>query len=320
MQDIRYDDAGIEKYWSELTVSEDFDLALRLQSIGYDIRFCTYYNGGFKEGVSLDVYDELARWEKYAYGCSELVFQPFIYWFTRGPVTPLFRKFITSRISIMAKLTIMSYIGSKFRREHKLVPRLILPLAYYALASAWLLTFVNYFLIGWCNGYLDHYYLNSFNIFFSVVMVFQALGAVSLAILRYRIADRSLISSFLENLAWSPFLSVFLGGVSIHVFQALMCHMFSIDISWGATSKEETKTTFFAELPTILRKFKFSFCYCIFITGGMITMAGIGPLGALVPPLWRITEFVAVFPLSISIIFHFIMPLALNPGLMQFSF
>jgi hypothetical protein len=29
--------------------------------------------GEFKEGVSLTAFDELLRWEKYAYGCSELV-------------------------------------------------------------------------------------------------------------------------------------------------------------------------------------------------------------------------------------------------------
>jgi hypothetical protein len=30
------------------------------------VRLATYHNGGFKEGVSLTVYDELARWEKYS--------------------------------------------------------------------------------------------------------------------------------------------------------------------------------------------------------------------------------------------------------------
>jgi hypothetical protein len=29
------------------------------------VRLATYHKGGFKEGVSLTVYDELARWEKY---------------------------------------------------------------------------------------------------------------------------------------------------------------------------------------------------------------------------------------------------------------
>jgi len=54
-----------EKYWSEETVSEDFDMALRLQASGYIVRLGAYQGKGFKEGVSLSVYDELNRWEKY---------------------------------------------------------------------------------------------------------------------------------------------------------------------------------------------------------------------------------------------------------------
>jgi hypothetical protein len=46
-------------------VSEDFDLALRLLLNGYTLRWATYSQGGFKEGVSLTVVDEIAR---YAYG------------------------------------------------------------------------------------------------------------------------------------------------------------------------------------------------------------------------------------------------------------
>ena len=32
------------------------------------MRWATYSEGGFKEGVSLTVDDELNRWQKYAYG------------------------------------------------------------------------------------------------------------------------------------------------------------------------------------------------------------------------------------------------------------
>ena len=62
---------GKEKIWSESNVSEDFDMALRLLMRGYIIRWATYSLGGFKEGVSLSVDDELNRWQKYAYGCNE---------------------------------------------------------------------------------------------------------------------------------------------------------------------------------------------------------------------------------------------------------
>jgi membrane glycosyltransferase len=52
------------KYWSENTVSEDFDMSLRLQCEGYTVRLGAYKDDGYKEGVSLTVYDELNRWEK----------------------------------------------------------------------------------------------------------------------------------------------------------------------------------------------------------------------------------------------------------------
>lgn len=284
-------------------MSEDFDMALRLQSKGYELRFSTVYNDQFQEGVSLAVYDELSRWEKYAYGCSELIFHPFRYWPTCGPVTPLFRHFITSNMSLMSKITVLSYIGT-----------------YYAIGSAWLLTVLNYFLVGWFNGYLDHYYTDSFRIYFSVVVVFQALGTVSLSVLRYRTTDCSLVGSFLENLKWLPLLTIFLGGISIHVSQAIASHMFSIDMTWGATAKEETRTTFFNEIPTIFRKFKFTFAFCVLMLACMVVLAGVGPLGGLVPHSYHITDFTAIWPLSTVVAFHFLMPLVLNPGLMQFTF
>jgi hypothetical protein len=59
------DGDGYICYWSESHVSEDFDIALRLQMAGSIVRLGHYHNNEFKEGVSLTIYDELARWEKY---------------------------------------------------------------------------------------------------------------------------------------------------------------------------------------------------------------------------------------------------------------
>ncbi|MCJ1244565.1 hypothetical protein MMC30_001763 [Trapelia coarctata] len=297
VQDIAYTgDDGSEKYWSESTVSEDFDMALRLQTAGYIIRFASYLGDGFKEGVSLTVYDELARWEKYAYGCNELIFHPIRYWPMRGPFTKLFRNFICSNMPLPSKFTIMAYIGT-----------------YYAIASAWILTLMNYFVIGWFNGWIDHYYIDSFKIFFSIIVVFTALGNLALAILRYRYADRSLFGAIWENFKWVFLLAIFLGGVSLHVSQAILSHMFSIDMSWGATAKEVENTTFFKEIPKLLKKFKFMFAFVLICTGGIVCMALIAP------PFWRIDTFVAIFPIANVLFSHFMLPIALNPNLMLFT-
>lgn len=298
VQHIAYDcpDDDREKYWSEATVSEDFDMALRLQTDGYVVRLGAYSNDEFKEGVSLTVYDELARWEKYAYGCNELLFHPLRYWFTRGPFTKLFRNFIGSNMPLPSKITIMAYIGT-----------------YYALGSSWLLTVMNYFLIGWYNGFYDHYYIDSFKITFAIIIVFSALGNFALAVLRYRIEEHTLLKAFWENLKWVPMLTIFLGGISLHVSQALLSHLFGIDMQWGATSKEVENITFFQEVPRVMKRFKFTFVFCILCAIMMVYLSHFAP------DMWRINLLIAIYPLSAVIVCHFFLPIVLNPNLMLFT-
>ncbi len=153
-------------------------MALRMQAAGYVLRYAAYMGDGFREGVSLTVYDELARWEKYAYGCNELMFHPFRLWIIKGPITPLFRRFLSSSMPLPNKLTIVAYIGT-----------------YYALALGWLFTLINYFLTGWFWGYFDKFYIDSFAIYVSVIVVFTGLGNVTLSILQYRLGQKSLIGA-----------------------------------------------------------------------------------------------------------------------------
>lgn len=172
-----FDEDGYEKFWSESHVSEDFDMSLRVQCAGYITRFATYTGEGFKEGVSLTVYDELARWEKYAFGCNELMFHPLIKWPTHGPITPLFRQFLFSGIDFPKKVSILSYIGT-----------------YYAIGAAWPITVANYFITGWFFGLYDKFYLDSFAIYISLIVVFTGFGNFALAAVRYRLTKRNPIA------------------------------------------------------------------------------------------------------------------------------
>ncbi|KAN0111206.1 hypothetical protein V8E52_008686 [Russula decolorans] len=45
------------------------------------------------------------------------------------------------------------------------------------------------------------------------------------------------------------------GGLSVHLSQALLAHLFSYNITWGATKKEVERSNFFIEVPRILRRF-----------------------------------------------------------------
>ncbi|CZT13346.1 uncharacterized protein RAG0_16858 [Rhynchosporium agropyri] len=300
IQQVSYEDEdGYEKFWSESHVSEDFDMSLRLQCSGYTIRLAAWAGDGFKEGVSLTVYDELARWEKYAYGCNELLFHPIRKWLWKGPFTPLFRRFLFSNIRFTSKITIISYIGT-----------------YYAIGAAWIMTTANYFAIGWFNGYLDKYYVDSWKVWFSIIIVFNGLGNIALAVMRYRIGERSLGYALFENFKWTLMLAIFLGGLSLHVSQALLAHMFEIDMTWGATSKEAEFSNFFIEVPKVLKKFKFSMAFSIIGIAGMIILA-VGK--SFIPYDWMITDFVAILPMATITASHLLLPLALNPALMTFS-
>lgn len=172
------EDDGKEKFWSESHVSEDFDMALRLQVLGYIVRLAAWAGDGFKEGVSLTVYDELTRWEKYAYGCNELVFNPIRTWLWRGPFTPLLKRFLVSGMPLGSKIGIIGYIGT-----------------YYAIGSAWILTLANYVAVGLYEGYLDKWYMESWKMWVFIVLVFTLAGNVALAVQRHRAGTISFFSS-----------------------------------------------------------------------------------------------------------------------------
>ena len=231
------DDDGCEKFWSDTNISEDLYLSLRLQCSGYIIRLAAWAGDGFKEGVSLTLYDELMRWKKYAYGCNELVFHPIWIWLWRGPFRPVFRRFLVSSVPLSAKVTLLSYIG-----------------IYYAIGAAWLTAVINYFIVGWYNGYIDAYYVGSWRVWSSILIVYSGLGNVALAVIRWRTREKGFFYSLYENFKWMFLLALFFGGISLHISQALLASLLNINMSWGATSKEADRSNFFIEVPRILRQ------------------------------------------------------------------
>jgi hypothetical protein len=195
---------------------------------------------------------------------------------------------------LASKITIMAYIGT-----------------YYAIGSAWILTILNYFLIGFFNGHLDHYYLDSFRVYFSIVFVFTFVGNISLGVVRYRSGEAGL-SNFATNLKWVPLVTVFLGGLSLHVSQALVCHFLSIDMQWESTSKEVEDLSFFKALEAVWRKFRWTFLFCFTMTAAMLVCRFV------IQEDWQIRTLIACWPMGTVIVSHFLLPLVLNPQLMTF--
>ncbi|KAI8800138.1 glycosyl transferase family group 2-domain-containing protein [Cladochytrium replicatum] len=297
MQEVAFEEDDVLKYWSESHVSEDFDMSLRLQIRGYIIRYAAYTGPGFQEGVSLTVYDEVKRWQKYSYGCSELVFNPLKQWLFKGPITPLFFKFLFSNMNLSSKINIIGYIGS-----------------YYAIGAAWPLTILNYVVAGYWNDTLDKYYLRSYNVVFTSICVFTILSTFSFTIFNYRLNEATLVGGFWNNLKWIPFFAIFFSGLSFHVSLALLAHMVGYNMTWGATAKEVENSSFFKEVPKIAWGYKWMYMIFVPLTASL-------PVMAYVPPEeWRITEFTVILPCALVFAGHLLLPIALNPYLMYFSF
>ena len=109
----------------------------------------------------------------------------------------------------------------------------------------------------------------------------------------------------------------FFGGISIHLSQALLAHLFSYNITWGATKKEVEKSNFFKEVPKILSRFWLA------LTLSFIVLVMIGILStSLIPLAYRIPPdaWAVIFPLALVAGCHILFPIVLNPWLMIFSY
>ncbi|TFY78877.1 hypothetical protein EWM64_g5135 [Hericium alpestre] len=300
LQDAAFvDKDGEEKIWSERNVSEDFDMALRLQLRGFIIRWATYSRGGFKEGVSLTVDDELNRWQKYAYGCSELLFNPIVQWWRRGPISSQIHHFLWSSAPLHYKISMLSYMFS-----------------YFGIAASVTIGVINYVLLGF-QFPVDAFYMHSFEIWLATTVVFFGSGNVGFTLLEYRLGETNILRAALVNLMWIPFFFFFFGGLSIPLSQAILAHLFSYNMTWGATKKEVERSNFFKEGPRILKRFWFSILLSVVLVAGIVICAT-----PLVPLEWRVDggSWAVIFPLAVVLGCHILFPIVLNPWLMIFSY
>lgn len=289
IQSVAFDEDGETKYWSDSHVSEDFDQALRLQIAGFAIRLATYHGEEFKEGVSLTVFDELARWEKYTYGCNELLFHPFHKWVYKGPFTRILWRLLWSDVKSSSKVTIIGYVFT-----------------YYAMAAALPFCLANYCLTGWIPDKLDHYYLDSFRIMIILLIVFNLLSPISYNFMLYRLHKVNFFRGMWQTIKWMPFFMIFFGGISIHLSKAVLCHFFNIKMEWNSTAKELEESGFFIGMDRIAKDFKYMYLIVILLTAGMIYV------GVYAPESWLITNFTMILPVANQLACHVLLPVALG--------
>jgi hypothetical protein len=108
----------------------------------------------------------------------------------------------------------------------------------------------------------------------------------------------------------------FFGGLSIHLSKALLAHLVSYDIQWGATKKEVERSNFFVEIPKILERFRVALILSFACIAALVVFS----LDVL-PREWRISaDWSCIFPLALTAACHILYPIVLNPWLMVFSY
>ena len=87
----------------------------------------------------------------------------------------------------------------------------------------------------------------------------------------------------------------FFGGLSIHLAQAILAHLFSYNMTWAATKKEVERSNFFKEVPKIVRRFWLAFLVSGVLVAGIIVLST-----SLVPLQWRIggDGWAVIFPIA----------------------
>jgi len=281
-------------YWSEKHVSEDFDMSLRMQCLQYSTRYIAYADG-FEEGVSLTPNEEINRLKKYAYGVDEIIFHPVYEWTSKGILSPLVKKFmLCSHIQLHTKFSVITYIAS-----------------YYALAAIPILTFIQYFLFRY-SEYWRVSVIESLSIIISCLVVYAVLIPVSNIVVMYRMNYRQNMFKLIIHEIWYGFLlGIFFSGISFHLMEALLAHMFGINMQWSMTQKEVIKKSKFNEIINTISYLKkmyiyYSICIIIIIIFWFIPDTDI-----------QNRDLLSVVPLLLTSICHLLMPFILNPAIMS---
>lgn len=105
-----------------------------------------------------------------------------------GPINKQLQTFVWSSAPVHYKFSMLAYMFS-----------------YYGLAAALTLSLLNYILLGFSLP-IDDFYMHSFEIWLACTVVFPGLGNIAFTLLEYRLGTRGLLSAFIENFTWIPFL------------------------------------------------------------------------------------------------------------------
>ncbi|CBJ27221.1 conserved unknown protein [Ectocarpus siliculosus] len=285
---------GERKFWSEAHVSEDFDLALRLQARGYIGRYCTYTGEGFQEGVSLTAADEVIRLRKYAYGSCEIMLNKFTKWPCSGPITSMFwRYLLAGGVPFPAKIRMIAYLCT-----------------YISMAFAF------YGIVGYLAVWIVlpaalKFLVNPFDILITVCFVFGGCSVFGVGMITYRNGysrRASLLRSFLDQLVNAPIMLLFFSHVLWHLTVVCFRYFFGMTVEWSASVKEVSQNDFWTEVVNTFRRYGRTFLMMMLLAGLFVGVMWYFEVG------WDIRVYLPTF---IYIGSHILGPFLLNPVIMR---
>ena len=294
---LKDEKSGRDVYWSEKHVSEDFDLAVRLYHGGYVGRYICYQKG-WTEGVSLTVRDEITRFQKYAFGASEVMFNPFRYWITRGPFGDVLKRLFTAPIGWTTKFNVLAYLGT-----------------YFAMALSPALATLNFFLYQYSSIWVED--SRAGEMWESIFIVFSVLAPLANVSQGYRTGKTSFLSEIFKEYLYTFQLMIFFNGLGLHLLFAVGSHLLGLNMTFSATAKEVKLTNFFKELKLTLRTYKWMYLVAFSLVGMIVVFRLVMPI---IDPSLTVMELWSIFPLSLILVGHLITPLVLNPVLMRITF
>ena len=211
-------------YWSEDRISEDFDCMMIGCEKGYIGRYSTS-SGVFLEGVSFSYMTEYFKVSKFACGAAELTFNPISKWFVKGGgffSSDIIGFIYCKEIEWYNKLAILSYI-----------------LNFIAIAQAHIAMFYN-LLFFEKLFYLLPYSLLPVNLMFEGMIVWGLINTIINVVFSKRVNFNTSVvikQQFRELF----FTSSLYGSLSIRFSIMYLTHLFNLNISFGATQKDDEK-------------------------------------------------------------------------------
>lgn len=287
-----------KKCWSENRVSEDFDLCLRFINSGYYGKFIAYKDNIFQEGVSLSFKDEMNKYSKFAYGASEIMFNPIKNWCRKGILTKSFYTFVRySNAPFTSKISIIGYL-----------------MTYFSIASSIILTPIILVL----SCYVEYWEILFFNLFYSFIfltVVFSIINPISSYIIKNKLKNMTVCSinnnqylpnvSFFKEVMCGIFFLGFYSSISFPIFTGVISHLLNLNISWGSTVKtlkyEKKYIVFFNILKNDKIQFLVMFSYLGFLILNIYYL--------------KCINIYIIISMSSLIIGHIITPFLLTPSL-----